>query len=233
MNGAAPAGSPLWVVVVAGLAGIVVGRLLGVRLQGRGYRLDEEAHLPARLPGWAVTAVLGPLWAGLAWRFGAASGWALAPALLCFATVAVALAWVDLDVHRLPEGLTLPSFPILLVQLTLAAWAGGDWALLLRSVVWAVLLGALGMVLALLAAALRSGFGLGDVVLCALIGLVTGAVGWWRPVVALYAAFLLGGAHALVHVLVRRRSSRDAVAFGPFLVAGGFLALFVDVPLLP
>ncbi|HET8595961.1 MAG TPA: A24 family peptidase [Intrasporangium sp.] len=233
MIGTPSAGTPLWVPVVAGLAGIVVGRLLGVRLQSRGYRLDEEAHLPSRLPGWPVAAVLGPLWACLAWRFGPDADWALAPALLCFATVAVALAWIDLDVHRLPEGLTLPSFPILLAQLALAAWASGDWSVLVRSVACAALLGALAMVLALLAAALRSGFGLGDVVLCALIGLVTGAVGWWRPVVALYAAFLLGGVHALVHVLVRRRSSRDAVPFGPFLVAGGMLALFVDVPLLP
>jgi leader peptidase (prepilin peptidase)/N-methyltransferase len=95
-----------------------------------------------------------------------------------------------------------------------------------------VALGAVALVLALVAAALGSGFGLGDVVLCALVGLVVGAVGWWLPLVALYAAFLLGGAYAVVHVVVLRRSRRDAVPFGPFLVAGGLLALFVEVPAL-
>lgn len=229
---ASAGGAPWWAVLAAGLAGLGVGRLLGTRLHAGGYRLDDEAHRPQRLPGWAVPAVLGPLWAALAWRFAPASGWALLPALLTFATVAVALAWIDVDVHRLPEGLTLPSFPVLVAQLALAAWAGGDWGLLVRSVVGAGALGALALVLALVAAVLRSGFGLGDVVLCALVGLVTASVGWWLPLVALYAAFLLGGAYALVHVVVLRRSRRAAVPFGPFLVAGALVALFVEVPAL-
>ncbi|WP_034712908.1 prepilin peptidase [Intrasporangium chromatireducens] len=230
MSWAPAAGTPLWVVLAAAVAGTLVGHLLGARLQTRGYRLDAEAQRPRRIPGWAVALVLGPVWAALAWRFGPAAHWALLPALLCFTAVAVALVWVDLDVHRLPEGLTLPAFPILFVQLGLAAWAGADWGLLLRSVVGAVALGAIALALALLAAALRSGFGLGDVVLCGLVGLVTGAVGWWHPLVALYSAFLLGGAYALVHVVVLRRSGREAVPFGPFLVAGSVLTLFVDVP---
>lgn len=230
MTWGAPAGTPLLVVLVAGLAGLLVGHLLGLRLQTLGYRLDEERGRPSRLPGWAVPAVLGPLWALLAWWFAPAAGWALLPVLLTFVTVAVALVWIDLDVHRLPEGLTLPSVPILVAQLALAAWAVGDWGLLVRALLGAVGLGALSLVLALVAAALRSGFGLGDVVLCVLVGLVTGAVGWWSPLVALYAAFLLGGAYAVVHVVVRRGSRRDAIPFGPFLVVGGLLALFVDVP---
>lgn len=230
MSWAAPADTPPWVVLVAGVLGLGVGHLLGTRLQSLGYRLDEEAGRPRRLAGWTVPMVLGPVWAALAWRFGGASGWALLPALLCFATVALALTWVDLDVHRLPEGLTLPSLPILVAQLALAAGAGDDWGLLGRSLLSAGALAALALVLALVAAALGSGFGLGDVVLCGLIGLVTGAVGWWLPLVALYTAFLLGGLYAVVHVVVRRRSRRDAVPFGPFLVAGALLALFVEVP---
>lgn len=230
MSWAAPAGGPLLVVLVAGLAGLAVGHLLGLRLQTLGYRLEAELSRPRRLPGWVVALVLGPLWALLAWWFAPVAGWALLPALLTFATIAVALVWVDLDVHRLPEGLTLPAVAILVVQLALAAWAGGDWGLLVRALLGAAGLGALSLVLALVAAALRSGFGLGDVVLCFLVGLVTGAVGWWAPLVALYAAFLLGGGYAVVHVVVRRGSRRDAIPFGPFLVAGALLALFIDVP---
>lgn len=230
MSWAAPAGTPLLVVLVAGLAGLGAGHLLGARLQTLGYRLDEELGRPRRLPGLLVTVVMGPLWALLAGWFAPAAGWALLPALLTFATVAVALVWVDVDVHRLPEGLTLPTVPILVAQLALAAWAGEDWGLFVRALLGAVGLGALSLVLALIAAALRSGFGLGDVVLCAIVGLVTGAVGWWAPLVALYAAFLLGGAYAVVHIVIRRGSRRDAVPFGPFLVLGALLALFVDLP---
>lgn len=230
MSWAEPAGTPTWLVLVVGLLGLGVGHLLGARVATLGYRLDDEAHRPPPMPRWVVTVVMGPLWAALAWRFGSSSGWALLPALLFFATVAVALTWVDLDVHRLPEGLTLPGAGVLVAQLGIAAWAGDDWDLLVRALVSAVVLGVLALVLALLAAALGSGFGLGDVVLTALVGLVTGAAGAWQPLIALYAAFLLGGAYALVHVVVRRRSRHDAVPFGPFLVAGAVLALFVEVP---
>ena len=59
---------------------------------------------------------------------GVYSEWALAPAYLGFAVVAVALAWIDADVHRLPRGLTTPAYPMLLGQLALASLASGDWA---------------------------------------------------------------------------------------------------------
>ncbi|WP_347350211.1 prepilin peptidase [Intrasporangium sp.] len=229
-GGPAPAGVVLWLATAAGVAGLGTGHLLGTRLQTYGYRLDEEQSRPRRLPGWVATAILGPLWAALAWRFATSSGWPLLPALLTFATLGTALTWVDLDVHRLPEGLTLPGFPVLLGQLAFAAWAAGDLGPIVRALVSAAVLGVLGLVLALLAAVLRSGFGLGDVVLLGLVGLVTGSVGWAAPVVALYAAFLLGGAYAVVHVVVRRRSRHDAVPFGPFLVAGAIVALLVEVP---
>jgi leader peptidase (prepilin peptidase)/N-methyltransferase len=220
------------VVLLAALAGFGVGALLARRLVLLDYRLDEEAGRPAPMPGWVVVVGLGLLWAALTWRLAPWSGWALLPALLCFSTVVVALSWVDLDVHRLPEGLTLPAHPVLVVQLALAAWAGREWSALARAVLCGLALAVLALLLALLAARLGSGFGLGDVVLSGLVGLVTGYVAWWRPVVALYAAFLLGGLYALVQVVTRRRSRRDAVPFGPFLAAGAVLSLFVEVPAL-
>jgi leader peptidase (prepilin peptidase)/N-methyltransferase len=217
-------------VLLVALAGLGVGALLARRLVLLDYRLREEAGRPAPMPGWVVVVGLGLLWAALTWRLAPWSGWALLPALLCFSTVVVALSWVDLDVHRLPEGLTLPAYPVLVGQLALAAWAGREWSALVRAVLCSLALGALALLLALLAARVGSGFGLGDVVLSGLVGLVTGYVAWWRPVVALYGAFLLGGLYALVQVVARRRSRRDAVPFGPFLAAGAVLSLFVDVP---
>jgi leader peptidase (prepilin peptidase)/N-methyltransferase len=217
-------------VLVVALAGLGVGVLLERRLVRLDYRLDEEHERPGPMPGWLVVAGTALVWAALTWRLAPWSGWALLPALLCFATVAVALSWIDIDVHRLPEGLTLPAYPVLVGQLALAAWAGQDWTALARAVVCSLALAGVALLLALLAARLSSGFGLGDVVLSGLVGLVTGYVAWWRPVLALYAAFLLGGLYALVRVLSGRRSRRDAVPFGPFLAAGALIALFVDVP---
>ena len=52
----------------------------------------------------------------------------LLSAYLAFAAIAVALALIDLDVHRLPNVIVLPTYPFLAVLLLLAA----DGAALLR-----------------------------------------------------------------------------------------------------
>lgn len=230
MTLASGAGAPGWVVVLSGALGLLVGWPLVRQLSTTGYRLDEELGRPLRLRPWLFVTASGLLWAALAWRFAPWSGWALLPALLYFVTVGLALLWIDVDVHRLPEGLTLPAYPVLVAQLALAAWAGQHWGALLRAVVGGLALALVALGLALVAAALGSGFGLGDVVLCGLVGLVTGYVAWWAPIVALYAAFVLGGLYALWRLVVRRGSRRDAVPFGPFLVVGSVVALLVDVP---
>ncbi|MDV3222848.1 prepilin peptidase [Intrasporangium sp.] len=221
--------TPWWYVAALSVAGAVVGQLLGTRLATLGYRLDHETGLRPRTPAWAVAGALGTLWGLLAWRFGPAADYALAPAYLGFAAVAVALTWVDADVHRLPHGLTRPAYPMLVGQLTLASWASGDWAALRRALIAGAVLWALYLVLALLAALLRSGFGLGDVTLAGLVGIATGYVSPWAPVVATYAAFLLSGAYGLARIIVRRGSRKDHIAFGPWMLVGALIALLVDV----
>jgi leader peptidase (prepilin peptidase)/N-methyltransferase len=225
--------TPWWYVALLAVAGVVAGRVLSTRLVSLGYRLDDETGIGPRLPAWGIAFVLAALWGLLAWRFGPTAEYALAPAYLGFAFVAVALAWVDVDVHRLPHGLTRPAYPMLVGQLALASWASGDWGALRRSLIAGAVLWAIYLALALVAALLRSGFGLGDVTLAGLVGIATGYVSAWGPVIATYVAFLLSGVYGLGRIVLRRGSRKDHIAFGPWMLVGALIALVTEMRLFP
>ncbi|MGZ4633202.1 MAG: prepilin peptidase, partial [Actinomycetes bacterium] len=129
----AGAGTPLWLVLVAALAGAGVGAATGRTLATGGYRIASDG--PGRPPRhwWWPPVVLGLLWAFLAWRIGATAGWAALPAYLLFAWLAVALMWIDADVHRLPDGLVLPAYPALLALVAVATAGAGQLAPLVRA----------------------------------------------------------------------------------------------------
>ncbi|GAB3883031.1 hypothetical protein GCM10028802_30410 [Terrabacter terrigena] len=222
-------GAPTWFVLALTVAGGLVGEVLRRRLATGGYRLDDESGPLPRVSSAAIPVALALLWALVAWRFGPLSEWALTPAYLGFAFVAVALAWIDADVHRLPRGLTRPAYPMLVGQLALASLASGDWDALRRAVVSGLVLWAVYFVLALVAALLGSGFGFGDVTLAGLVGLATGYVSVSTTLVASYAAFLLAGVYGLVRLVLRRGTRKDDIAFGPWMLVGLLLALVVQV----
>lgn len=222
-------GAPWWFVVLLALAGGAVGEVLRRRLAGGGYRLDDEGGPLPRVSSFVVPFSLALLWGLLAWRFGPLSGWALTPAYLGFAFVAVALAWIDADVHRLPRGLTRPAYPLLVGQLAIASLASGDWDALRRAAVAGAVLWVIYFVLALLAALLGSGFGYGDVTLAGLVGLATGYVSVATTLVASYAAFVLAGVYGIARLVLRRGTRKDDIAFGPWMLLGLLVSLVVQV----
>lgn len=226
-------GTPWWVIALVAVVGLLVGRALQHRIADGGYRLDDE---DGALPRWATARIMvltGAVWGLLAWRLGPVSGWALLPAYLAFGVVGVALAWIDADVHRLPLGLTRPAYVILVGQLALASLSSGDWGAFRRAAIAGAVTWFVYFLLALLAALLRSGFGFGDVQLAGLIGLATGYLSAWGPVVATYAAFLLSGVYAVWRLVTRRGTRKDDIPFGPWMLLGTLIALVVEVrPLL-
>lgn len=96
----------------------------------------------------------------------------------------------------------------------------------LRSVLCALAAGAIS----LLAALLRTGLGLGDVKLCAVIGLWLGWYGAMPPALALWSGVMLGGLMALAFLSLRRAGRKDPMAYGPYLIAGAFLVWPLAVP---
>jgi leader peptidase (prepilin peptidase)/N-methyltransferase len=216
--------APPWVCLLVSLAGVPVGLLISRRLVTGGYRLDDELGQPPPTVGWLVAAVVPVLWGVLAWRVGGLSRGAVLPAYLLLAAVGVALFWVDVDVHRLPEALTLPCLPAVALLLAIASATTGDWGALARAVACGV---AAWVAYVILALAVPGGLGLGDATLGGLVSLALGYLAWGAPVVAFVAAYLVSGAAALVGLALRRLHLKSDIAFGPYILLGALLALFV------
>jgi leader peptidase (prepilin peptidase)/N-methyltransferase len=143
------------------------------------------------------------------------------PALLAaFAVAAVAPALVRTDVaeHRLPNRLVLAALLGGVAGWALTGFARGSLSLVPP-------LAAAGYAGFLFVLALFGGMGMGDVKLAAALGLAapTTSIAVLSPVLA----FLLGGVASLVVLIRRGRGIR--IAFGPFLLAGYFVALALTV----
>ncbi|GAA4625072.1 leader peptidase (prepilin peptidase)/N-methyltransferase [Cellulomonas oligotrophica] len=192
----------------------------------RGRCRDCAAPISARYP--AVELLTGVAFAAVAWWSG--PGW-WTPALLYLVAITVALTAIDLDVHRLPDAIVLPSYPVAAALLVLAsADPGGtaDWGALLRAGVGAAALFAFYFVLLV---AYPAGMGFGDVKLAGVLGLYLGWVGWGALVVGAFAAFLVGGVVGLALIARRRAGRRTQIAFGPWMLAGAWIGLVAGQPL--
>lgn len=192
----------------------------------RGRCRDCAAPISARYP--AVELLTGVAFAAVAWWSG--PGW-WTPALLYLVAITVALTAIDLDVHRLPDAIVLPSYPVALALLALAsADPGGtaDWGALLRAGIGAAAMFAFYFVLLV---AYPAGMGFGDVKLAGVLGLYLGWVGWGALVVGAFAAFLVGGVVGLALIAGRRAGRRTQIAFGPWMLAGAWIGLVAGQPL--
>lgn len=141
------------------------------------------------------------------------------------AVFTVALAWIDVAVQRLPDVLTIPAYAGTAGLLLLAAAAGGHWADLLRAVVGGLALTAAYLALAVIS---RSAIGLGDAKLAASLGTMLTWNGGPVLVAGTFAGFLLAAVYGLGLLLSRRATHGQRIPFGPFMVAGAFLALLVS-----
>jgi len=153
---------------------------------------------------------------------GAASHLALGPevgpALLgaLFGVLFLSLALADLERRLLPNRLTYPGLALALALSW--GWPGrGPVEALGGAAFGALALGAAYL-------ALRGGLGAGDVKLAALLGAV---VGFPRVVGALLVGVLAGGVAAALLLLLGAVRRGQYMPYGPFLVLGGMVALFL------
>ncbi len=214
---------------IVGAGGAVLGLLLGPFLAGLTLRIPSgEPVLVAgawrggaadRLRVASVTllaaAILGTIGAGI-------GADAALPAYLWLGAVGLTLGVIDVDCHRLPDRLTLPSYPVGIVLLGAAAVAQRDLAVLGRAVLAAAVVAAVFFLLALLSP--RS-LGLGDVKLAGLLALHLGYLGWAQVLLGLLAGFGVGAVVAVILLAGRRAGWRSEVAFGPSLLAGALAAV--------
>jgi leader peptidase (prepilin peptidase)/N-methyltransferase len=153
-------------------AGLAAGTLIGAVLRGTVFRLSVPPGDPPRttcprcaspVPRWlplrcrscrsrlAVPLVLelatAAVLALLLGRFGGQPDMAA----FCFlGALGVSLAAIDISVQRLPDALTLPAYPVLIILLALAALAGHQAGALVRALAGGAALAAAYLALGLL-----------------------------------------------------------------------------------
>lgn len=149
-------------------------------------------------------------------------------AYLYLAAVSIALTIIDLDTHRLPNAIVLPSYVVLTVLFTGACLFGAPWEDLLRAATAGV---GLFVFYWLLRGARSGGMGGGDVKLAGVLGAALGWVGWGAVVVGAFSAFLLGGIVGTALVLAGRATRKTALPFGPFMVVGAWVGIVAGEPI--
>jgi len=202
---------------------------VGSWLALRGKCRDCGAPISTRYP--AVEAFTGLFFAGIAW-------WILAgglpvtddlpvilatAAFLYLAAISVALALIDLDVHRLPNKIVLPAYIVGFVLLGLSSIVAGDFDQLIRTVIGGAVLFVAYFVMAI---AYPAGMGFGDVKLAGVLGLYLAWLGWGELAVGAFAAFVLGGVFSLVLLLLKKVSRKSGIPFGPWMLAGAWVGTF-------
>lgn len=144
-------------------------------------------------------------------------------ALLYLAAVSVALALIDLDTHKLPNAIVLPSYLVGAVLLGAAGLVDGNFEALLRA---GIGMFSLWLAYFLMALAYPGGMGLGDVKLAGVLGLFLGFLGWGPLAVGAFAAFLLGGLFGVALLAAKRANRKSGIPFGPWMLAGAWVGIF-------
>ncbi len=151
-----------------------------------------------------------------------ADGWIELLALASAALACALLVTIDLAVHRLPDALISPVFPVLLGCFALHAVLESDYSSLLRALLAGAVMGVGYLVLALIS---PTGLGFGDVKLAAMLGVLLGWYGWAEVLTGTLAAFILGGIFAVVLLVASRATRKTQIAFGPWMIAGAVIGL--------
>lgn len=141
---------------------------------------------------------------------------------LVLTTFLIPIAFIDLDVQRIPNALTLPA-AVLAVVLGTALDPGGEVERLIAGAAAALFLGIPAFIN-------PRGMGMGDAKLTGVMGLYLGA-----EVAPAILIGLLAGVVASVVIVARvgmGEARRTRIPFGPFLALGGVTAVLVGAPII-
>jgi leader peptidase (prepilin peptidase)/N-methyltransferase len=127
----------------------------------------------------------------------------------------VAITGIDVDHQIIPDVITLPG---------IVAGALANLAVPGRSIVDSLLgIGLGGGIFLAIILVSGGGMGGGDMKLGAMLGAF---LGWRLTLIALFVAVVVGGIVAVAVLAAGRKGRKDPIPFGPFLAAGGTVALF-------
>jgi len=192
----------------------------------RGRCRDCGAPISRRYP--LVEALTAVVFALLAWRLLHLDLPSAVPAYLYLGAISVALGLIDIDVRRLPDVITLPSYGVAAVLLLLPTLVEDDWGAYVRALIGLAALYAFYFVLWF---AYPKGMGFGDVKLAGILGLYLGWLGWRELVSGAFLGFFLGGVLGGVMMLLGRANRKTQIPYGPYMLVGALLAVLAGRPL--
>ena len=193
----------------------VCGSQLGVTMQRCGTNRHRQRSLVAVV---VVGATIGsgaiPLVVPTMW---------VVPAYVVFVLGSILLTVTDLDTKLIPNRILARVLVVGGLLLIVGGLANSHPAAVARAFGGGFTYFGIMFVLALIA---RGALGFGDVKLAALLGGFTGYLGWAQLTIGVLGAFLIGGVVSLALLVAGRAGRKDAIPFGPFMVAGALLAVY-------
>jgi len=209
--------------LVFALAGAGVGWALNPLAESVHREHPDTPSIPRREIGLAIAT------AALFGINGAVFGLTLHGVLNgVYIAILVVLTATDLEHRLIPNRIILPAILLALIAGILIDWqlrpmAWMTWKAVAYGGVTGLLFFGIAYGLASVVYPGKIGLGMGDVTLATFIGL---AVGFPSAVVAVVLGVLLGGLLSILLLLTRRVTMQTAIPYGPFLIAGGLVALF-------
>ncbi|GAC1384348.1 MAG: A24 family peptidase [Marmoricola sp.] len=181
-------------------------------LKGRCY--DCQEPISARYP--LVEAATATAFVGVVIRF--EHDPRLWPAYLYLAAMGIALALIDLDVHRLPDVIVVPSYLVVAALLLI------DWHphALLRAAEGGAVLFAFYYAIAVVA---KGAMGFGDVKLAGVLGGAMAYRSWGTLLTGSFLAFILGSIVGVLLIGLGKAGRKSAIPFGPFMILGALAAV--------
>jgi leader peptidase (prepilin peptidase)/N-methyltransferase len=190
--------------------------VLGWLLLGGRCR-DCQHAISRRYP--LVEGATAGLFVTMALRFGPDP---VLPAFLYLAAVGLALGLIDVDTQRLPDALTLPSYPVAAVLLAVGLAGPHGPGDLIRAFAGGLAMFAIYFAICF---AYPAGMGFGDVKLAGVLGLYTAWVGWGAWTVGLFLGFVYGGVFGIVLMALGKAGRRTKVPYGPFMLLGALTGI--------
>jgi prepilin signal peptidase PulO-like enzyme (type II secretory pathway) len=141
--------------------------------------------------------------------------------LILISAVLLVVATVDFRYYLIPTTLVFAA-SLLALFYDFFSYGPGEFAqFVFAAFAAAVFFGAIVLVTR------GRGMGSGDIVLGFLIGMV---LGFAQMVLAIFMAFVIGAVVAILLVILGRKKFKQAIAFGPFMILGFYIALWFYQP---
>jgi leader peptidase (prepilin peptidase)/N-methyltransferase len=142
--------------------------------------------------------------------------------LIVFAVVSPVLIFIDLEIKRIPNKITL-VFVVLLIALSVIF---PNFDSPISQQLQPLIVGlAISFFYLVLAIASKGGMGMGDAKLALPLGYLVAYFSWKQAVVSVIFAFFIGALYGAGQMLLRGKGRKHAIPFAPFMILGAWLAI--------